>query len=229
MTILASCQSAAATLLGRQPSSFFGVSVGTDETEIASLANETAIAIMKAHDWQKLKTLKTHTGNGSATSFVLPTDFDRMLKKGNVHSSLYKTAYFSPVDDEDEWLYLQDTLATATPGFWIILGGAFQIFPAMASTETARYYYISNLIFSGTKTQATADADTFALPERLITLGTIWRWRSKKGLEYAEDMQNFNIALAEEISRDKGSRIITVGRARIPDGVQVAYPGNIIP
>lgn len=229
MTILSACQDAAGTLLGRRPSTFFGAGAGADEVEIAALANTAAKSIMKAHDWQKLKTLKTLTGDAATTSFTLPTDYNRMLKKGNVHSSANKPSLFSPVADEDEWLRITDDLATISPGHWIILGGTFQIFPAMPVGETARFYYISNLIFSGTKATATADADTFFLDDELLTLGTIWRWRAKKGLEYAEDMTNFNDAEAKAISDDKGSRIIAIGRARVSDDVQMAYPGTITP
>lgn len=229
MSILSVCQDAAGVLLGRRPTSFFGISAGANETEIASLANEAAIAVMKAHDWQRLKTLKTLTGDATTTSFALPTDYDRMLKKGNVHSSAYQGAIFSPIDDEDEWITLTDNLSTISPGSWIILGGSFHIFPAMSASETARFYYISNYIFAGSKTAATLDADTYLLSERLITLGIIWRWRAKKGLEYAEDMTNYNIAEAQEISRDRGSRIIKVGRARVSDDVTTAYAGVIVP
>jgi hypothetical protein len=226
MTVLSACQSAALRLSQTKPTSVFS-STASFDMEMAELSTETAIAIAKAHDWQKLTTLKTYSGDGSTTAFTLPSDYDRMIKDGNVHSSLYQTALFRRVEDLDEWLYLSDLLATPTPGNWIILGGEMQILPAMASNETARFYYISNNIATGSggaQSSFMADADSFNLSERLLTLGLIWRWRAQKRLEYAEDMQNYEIALSEEISRDKGARILVVGNQRAPAGMQAAYP-----
>jgi hypothetical protein len=229
VTILTACQSAALRLLGKKPTSIFS-STDTFEMELAELANETATTIAKGHDWQALTKLATNTGDGSTVAFDLPTDYDRMTKDGNVHSHLYQTALFRRVKDLDEWIYLNDLLATATPGNWIILGAQMQILPAMASNETARFYYVSNKIVNaaGTpQTSFTADTDAFILPERLITLGLIWRWRSQKRMEYAEDMQNYELALSEEISRDKGARILTSGRQRYPANLNYAYPGRL--
>jgi hypothetical protein len=65
--------------------------------------------------------------------------------------------------------------------------------------------------------------------ERLLTLSLIWRWRASKRLEYAEDMQNFNIAFGEETAKDKGSRMLIAGRQRVPYNVKAAYPGPLGP
>jgi hypothetical protein len=224
MTALSACQSAALRLLGRKPQTIFSAS-GTFEMELADLATETAIAIAKAHEWQKLKKLATLTGDGSTIGFDLPPDYDRMTKDGNVHSHLYQTALFKRVDDLDEWVMIGDQLAVPSPGNWIILGGQMQILPAMGSDETARFYYLSNQIISGSKTAFSADGDEFLLPERLVTLGLIWRWRAQKRMEYAEDLQSYEIALSEEISRDKGARILTVGTRSYPGNLNTPYPG----
>lgn len=223
MTILSACQSAAVRLVGRRPTTIFSAT-GQLEIELAELSNEVAADILKAHEWQKFKILKTYTGDGATIAFDLPTDYDRMLVNGKVHSSSFLTAAYSHVKDENEWLYVNDWAPTGFPGYWILLGGKMNIYPAMSSAETARFYYISNLVVSGNKAAFSADNDTFLLPERLITLGLIWRWRAQKRLEYAEDLQNYGIALSQEIGLDKGARVLTVGRQRMPDDVSVAYP-----
>jgi hypothetical protein len=226
MSVLSAAQSAALRLSQSRPTSLFSGS-DTFSAEMADLATETAIAIAKEHDWQALTKLATLTGDGTAIAFPLPADYDRMLIKAKLHSLRFRTATFTPARDLDQWLYLNDFLVTGTPGNWIILGGQMQIFPAMDTSETARFYYITNQIVNGSQAGFTADTDTFVLPERLLTLGLIWRWRSMKKTEYAEDMQNYEIALSEEINRDKGSHVITVGRQRAASGVPVAWPGQI--
>lgn len=229
MTVLSACIEASTELSQTEPSSIFST---TDQfsKELRLQANRSAVAIAKAYDWQALTALKTMTGNGATTSFALPSDYDRMPLKSNVLTSQY-IAGLRKAKDLDEWLNLQLRPVVALPGSWIILNGAMQILPAVASGVTANFYYIKNTIVTGASAQQTAfiaDADTFNLSERLLTLGIVWRWRASKKLEYAEDMQNFEIALAEEVTRDKGSRVLTVGRQRLPVGAEIAHPAIVV-
>jgi hypothetical protein len=234
MTVLSAAQDAAIKLAGvaSKPLSLFSTSpLGQ---ELASLANEAATAIAEYHEWQKLKILKSYAGDGSTIAFDLPTDYGRMLKKGALHSTTWKNANYRQARDEDEWLYLQDTSISGTPGVWILLGGQMQIFPPMASAEQARHYYISSNIVvaaDGTtkKPKFTLDTDVFLLSERLLTLALIWRWRSLKRLEYAEDMANYEVALAEEVTKDKATRPLVVGQRRMAQGQAIAYPGVLGP
>lgn len=227
MSVLSAAKSAAIRMSQTVPTSLFST-IDPFSLEMADLANEVAVSIAKGHDWQALTKLATLTGDAVNIAFSLPNDYDRMLIKAKLHSLKFRTATFTPARDLDEWLYLNDFLTTGTPGNWVILGGKMQIFPVMAATETARFYYISNQIVSPAKTAFTADTDAFVLPERLLTLGLIWRWRAMKRTEYSEDLQNFEIALSEEVNRDKGSRVITVGKQRTM-GVPMAWPGQINP
>lgn len=231
MTVLAAAQLAGIALLGRKPGSLFS----TDQfgLELGQLATEAASAIAQYYDWQKLKKLKTYSGDGSTIAFDLPPDYDRMLKKGYIHSQMWRTRNFRKAVDEDEWLLLQDINLAGTPGVWIILGGQMQFFPALPATETARHYYISNLIVGtgdgqpGTKAAFTADGDNFVLSERLLKLALIWRWRAQKRLEYSEDMTNYEIALAEEVTKDRGSKVLIVGPERYPSDASAPYPGTL--
>lgn len=228
MTVLSACTEAAIELNQTEPATLFST---TDQfaKELRLQANKSVDAILKYYDWQKLKALQTMTGNGILTSFALPTDYDRMLLKSNVLSSQFATP-LTKVDDEDEWLNLQLRPFVGAPGRWIILGGTMQILPAVATGVTANFYYIKNkLVTGGTKTQFTADADTFDLPERLLTLSVIWRWRAAKRKDYAEDMRNYELALADAVAKDKGSRVLTVGRQRIGIDAVLAHPAITVP
>jgi hypothetical protein len=230
MTALSACQSASLRLTGNSLPTLFST---TDRfaQELADLASESAVAIAKAHEWRVLTKKHTIPGDGTSTAFALPSDYDRMPIKSNVYSTRSLIA-FLPVRDLDQWLEFEVQPVVGSPGYWIILGGQFQVLPTMGASEIAKFYYLSNeIILNGTtgKTAFSADADTFKLSERLLTLGIIWRWRAQKRLEYAEDLQNYQTALNEEIGRDSGSRLIAVGRARVPFGAEMAYPGIITP
>lgn len=228
MTVLSACQDACPKLNQPAPSSLFSTTT-TFAVELRSVANDTAEAVSKVHDWQKLKTLQSMTGDGTKEAFALPSDYDRMVLKSSVLTSQFASP-LTPARDEDHWLDLQLRPYIAAPGVWIILGGQMQIRPALATGVTAKFYYIKNkCVTGGTKTAFDTDTDTFDLPERLIRLGVIWRWRAMKRMDYSEDLQNFEIALSEEISRDKGSRVLTVGRQRLGVDAQLSHPAIVVP
>lgn len=231
MTVLVACQDAAKQIKPAQtaPATIFN-STDTFAVELSALVNEAAYDIAKKHDWRKLILLQTQSGNGSSTAFDLPSDYDRMPVKAAVFSGK-TTRPMTLIEDLDVWLDHRLRGFGIVDGEWIILSGSLNIEPAMASDDSAKYYYVSKLIVTAnnqsTKTSFTADDDTFRLPERLLTLALIWRWRHRKGLDYAEDMQNYEIALAQEIARDKGSRILRLGKPRLPYDADLAFYGTI--
>lgn len=228
MTVLSACSKASVRLRGKKLVSLFST---TDQfaAELADLATETARGISDEHDWQALTKKTALTGTGSATSFTLPVDFDRMLKKGDVRSPNWQTARFTQARDLDQWSAFEASAIAGTPGQWIILGGEMKILPPMGLAEQAQFYYISRNITKGGKPEFDADGDEFVLDERLITLGVIWRWRAQKRFEYAEDMQNFEIALGQAIAKDRSQRPIVIGPSRLPRDIVLAFPGTIVP
>lgn len=228
MSLVTACSKAALRLRGRKIMSVFST---TDQfaMELNDLANETARAISDEHDWQALTKLHTLNGTGAATSFALPADYGRMLKKGEVRSPNWQTARFVQARDLDAWMAFEAMAIAGTPGRWIIVGGEMKILPAMPVGQSAQYYYISRNITKSGKPEFDTDGDEFVLDERLITLGVIWRWRAQKRLEYAEDLRNFEIAQARAIASDRAQRPLVIGPQRISGDVDLAFPGTIIP
>jgi hypothetical protein len=230
MSVLTACQEAAVELNQPQPTSLFST---TDpfSVELRRQANKSARAIGRAYEWQALTALQTMTGDGTTTSFALPSDYDRMPVKANVLTSQLAFG-LRKAPDLDFWLNLQIYPQIGVPGYWIILGGTMQIRAALASAVTAKFYYIKNTTVSGAmavqQSAFLADADTFNLPEHLLTLDVIWRWRAQKRMEYAEDMSNFQIALAEEVAKDKGSRTLTVGQRRVSSAFDLPHPAIVV-
>lgn len=227
MTILSAC-SQAAKLMGKGAIAVLFASTDPFEVELTALANDIGPEIAKRHDWQKLITLNSQVGDGASTAFNLPSDYDRMPIKASVWLSSTSLP-MEHVTDLDDWRLRRLLSTSSNSGEWIMLGGQMQIYPAMSASQTASFYYVSSSIVTPTASTFTADTDAFKLPERLMSLALAWRWRQLKRLDYAEDMETYEIALAQEIARDKGSRMLRMGRARMPDGVELAYPGVITP
>ncbi len=229
MTILNVCKGVA-PVIGLDIPTLVFTSTDREHIELAALANEMAERIASAHEWQKLSVEETITGDGSTTAWDLPSDYDRMLTKAQVWSSSLETP-LSPISDRDKWLGLDVQSYDYVINAWIIYGGQMHIKPALASGVTAKYFYQSSLLVTpdsgSNKAEFTLDSDVFRLNERLLKLGMIWQWRANKGLPYVEDMSTYERLLDKLGTRDKGSRMIRLGRVSRPRDVDIAYPQEI--
>lgn len=229
MTILSVIQDASKFIGIPAPDAVFSSTV-REHVELASIAQEMAERIANGHDWQLFSTIETITGDGSSEAFSLPTDYDRMLVKASVWSSSLETA-LSPITSLDKWLELDVQSFDFVVNAWTIYGGQMNIKPALATGVTAKYYYQSNLIVApasgSNKVAFTADDDSFRLDERLLKLGIIWRWKEQKGQSYAEPMADYEELKERLVARDRGSRMMRIGRVRMPGDVTTAYPQAI--
>jgi len=210
------------------PTQVYG-STEREHVELASYANEVARQIaFDTHDWQRLRSTLTATGDGATEAFDLPSDYKRMLKKARVWPSWAPFAALTHYPDSDEWLGLTVQQFTPIIGGWTIMGNQMFVKPVIPSAATVKFVYLNNMIVLGNDTtQFTQDLDTFVLNDRLLKLGLIWYWKQQKGQPYAEDMQTYETALSKEIGGDKGSTILEVGTPRLPAGTSYAYPGPV--
>jgi len=228
-TALAIVQDAATKLGLAQPSVLFG-STDRSAIELREALIEAADKIKHAHDWQILRTLQTHIGDGSTTDFSLPPDYLRMPKDADVWSTKWdrELAHISPED----WLSLDVREYDIVTGTWTIYGGDMVFKPALAADEEAKFWYISDKACAANdstrKERFTADDDTFVLDDRVLELMLVWVFRTQKGLDYSEDMQNAEIALSRAIERDKGARILTQRNKRSMRA-KFAWPGVLNP
>lgn len=231
MTLLTVFQQACTSGIAlERPSAVYGSST-REHVELANIANEMAAMIAASHEWQTLNKIATITGDGTTEDFALPADFDRMLDKSQLWSTSLETP-LSPISDRDDWLELDIKSFDFVINAWIIYGDQIHIKPALATGVQVKYWYQSDLWGLNGATpisEFTADTNTFRLDERLLKLGIIWKWREMKGLPYAEDLATYERLLAKLAMRDKGSRIIRLGKAILPRDTTVAYPQSIVP
>lgn len=228
MTVLSAIAQACTTIGLDPPTVVFG-STAREYQELASIANEMAQAMaFDGHDWTRLKSLATLTGDGVQASFEFPNDYRRMLKKARLWPSSTPNGFLTHYADTDQWLGDTAYASGWVTNGWTIIGDQIYVRPTIPNASTVQFYYLSSnyaKAADGTpKAIFDTDTDTFRLDERVLKLGIIWRWRASKGLPYAEDMQTYETALANVVGADKGSNIIMEGRQRFHGDVSIAYP-----
>lgn len=193
---------------------------------LRGLAQEEGKTLARRHSWQALQTEHTFVTADGTASYALPSGFDRILTE----TVFNRTRRRMMVGDltPQQWQETQASLVTMVNPAFRIRGGLFLISPTPNSVETIAYEYITkNWCLSASsvaQTAWTADSDTGILDEELTTLGVVWRFKSKKGFDYAEDMTSYEIQVENAIFRDGAPMRIDTSRSerdRVPHAPQV--------
>lgn len=217
MTILGALQSAAIRLNGTRPDVFF-TSAELFEREICDLANEVAADVMKSHDWQALIKIASLDIIDGQASYGLPADYDRMLIDSEVQDPISAWFGYGRMQDINEYVRASagnGGMVGTLGGGWILIGNELHFTPAPQGGPL-KFPYISTNFALGTqdgvaRDRFTRDDDNFLLPDRLLTLGLVWRWREQKKLDFTGDQEAFVKAINEYAGKDGGARLIRVG------------------
>jgi hypothetical protein len=209
VTALSLVQQAAGELGLPQPSgSLYSSSDGLVQ-QFAALSNREGIDLSRRHQWQNITKSTTFTTVAAQlqTAF-LPSDFDRFCNDSMWNTSIARKVY-GPMTEQDWQQYQAFPIFTSVNPAFIVRESQFYLQPAPAAGQTLSYSYVSkNWCESsgGTEQSAfAADTDVGLIPETLITLGIIWRFKKAKGFDYAEDFRTYNQQVEQWIARDGGA------------------------
>jgi hypothetical protein len=233
--ILQVCQDVALVISLERPEGVFASDL-REHLELAALANSIGRRIAyQTHDWQWLKFIATLTGDGVTENTDLPSDFQRLLKKARMWPSAMPNSPLSWIRDTDAWTGYEVSGFTPPFGIWTIIGDQLHVKPVIGDGETVKFAYLSRSFVIGVDatpedtTKFTADADVFLLDNDVLRLGMIWQWKANKGQAYAEDMANYETALAMAIGGEKEGTILTQPSRHRYAGAEFAFPGSIVP
>lgn len=198
--------------------------------QMVMLATQEGEETSSSYDWRQLKLPFTYTGDGTTTLWPLPSDFERLLPGEAFFSNSYPSIpLIGPLSDE-EFLAAKALPVLPIRPIWRLIGTKVEIWPALASGEVINSQYLSNkwiVAIDGvtTKSAFTLDTDSCLFPERILSLGVIWRWKRTKGLDYAEEFRTYQIERDKIAGHDSGNRVIHMStRTRMPD---TYWPGVI--
>jgi hypothetical protein len=220
-TLLAMVQGIAGSLSLPVPSSLVG---NADAASVLwlNLAKREGRELARRHDWQALIVQKTFTSTATVVqSSALGTDYDHMVPDVEIWDQTNHQVLVGPTSSVN-WVRLQSSAVTGSiAGWWRILGGALNVYPAPTAGHTFALDYISKnwCQSSGGTAQSTwaADTDTPLIPDHLIELGITWRWLRVKSMHYAEEMATYERELEKAASRDRGMRVLYVSKSRDDD------------
>ncbi len=193
---------------------------------LLGLAQEEGKDLAKRHTWQALQAEHTFSTADGTASYALPSGFDALIKDTVFNRTRRRRMQGDLTPGQ--WQETQASLVTMVNPAFRIRGSLFYISPTPSAVETVAYEYVSlNWCQSNTSTGQSAwaaDTDTGILNEELMTLGIKWRWKSAKGLDYAEDFTTYEARVNKAIL-DDGARVridtSNSERDRVPRAPQV--------
>ena len=228
MSLLTIVQNACAELSLVQPTAVVG-STDRQVQQLLGLANRAGNMLADRYPWQALREEFTFLTLNQATQMALvPTDFDRWVPNSFFNRSTRRPMTGPITAVEWQWIQAQPVFSTAYL-MWNERGGNFNIAPNPPAGQTIAGEYISN---NWCKSNASvpqsaflADTDTAYLDEDLLTLGLIWRFLRRKGMDYAEELSDYEREVEIKMARDGGSTTLTLApqpidpnRVNLPDG-----------
>ncbi len=244
MTLLTVVQQAAVLCNLPQPSSVIA-STDPNTPILLALANQEGQELSRRHDWSSL-TIEDFTFLSTATeeqtNATTIVGFGRLLPNPELWNQSSSQKYTGPISAR-EWVQLQSlAITTGSPGWWrlasntttVPFGPTIWIFPAPTAGETLAIPVVSegwaaNSSSGSFEDQWLSDADYALIPERLMTLGLIWRYKKTKGLDYAEDMATYEREVERACTRDRGANVLKLRKYRTDDFDWPTWPGTVVP
>lgn len=188
------------------------------------LANEEGEALAERASWQtitKEKTFPTVTSAEQTNSVA--SDFLWFIPESMFNRDRRRPIY-GPLSKQ-EWQRIQASLVTLVNQGFMFRGDTILISPTPTSAETVAYEYISKnwcqSAASAEQSAWAADDDTGILREDLMALGVVWRFKRARGLDYAEEFNEYERRVITAMQRDGSKERIRTSPA-IND--RVPYP-----
>lgn len=200
MTLLTIAQDVARNTALDVPSTASG-STAREIVNVVQFVNDTGLELARRVDWGALRATTTVTGNGTNANFTLPAYYSRPIKGGAVLvGGVGLRGGLSP----DEWAAL--THVEGTPRFYRLRGSSISFYPFLANAATATVNYQSTAWASNGTDRLLLDAETSLIPEDLLVKGAIWRQRRHVGQDFADQIAEYEAALADYATYDARDR-----------------------
>ena len=175
-----------------------------DSTDIATrqfvaAMNATGKELNRRAEWPETMSSRTFI---SGVSFDLPTNFSRLPERGAVRLVTSDDTYkpVRVVVAPEQWAFLESR--ESLQPYCHLSEGQLHFLPEL-DFNGAMVSYVTNEWVSGSN-QITEDGDTFNVPEELVVMGALWRWKRQKGLPYQDELAEYEAAMLADIKAGRG-------------------------
>lgn len=201
MSLLSIAQNISVNVGVQAPSSVLTNTGDPNAVKITAFTQETGDELARRADWSSLRKTITLYGIGTPAALDLPDDFLRLIPGMSV-----KTSAGAPVRtglSSDEWNSL--TPSQGVPRYARLIGGAIAFYPYLASGSSATVSYQSSA-WGPAGAKWGADGDVPLVPEQLMALGAVWRWRRQLGQDFQDYLSEYEAAISDYAKSDDGIR-----------------------
>nr|WP_041296551.1 hypothetical protein [Janthinobacterium sp. Marseille] len=159
------------------------------------------------YNWQSLQTEAIFTTVATQVQGPLSTiapNCDYIVNNTIWNRTLRRPVY-GPKSEQD-WQQVVAFQINGPFNAYRIINDQINFYPDPVAGQTCAFEYISrnwvNTSVAATSSVWTNDADTPKISDQLMILGTVWRWKQAKGLDYAEDFAKYERRMADAMGRD---------------------------
>jgi hypothetical protein len=184
--------------------------------EVIDFLEETADDVLERVDvTAPVGKMLTITGTGDEF-YPLPADYKRLMRGEFAVYERFRTRRACvPVSDDGQWEYIKELGTAGAYRFFRVRGydGQFSIGfqRPLEPGITVVLHYVSKNWIGGDKALFTAEEDVSIFPRRLMESGIVFRFRERKGLEFADKQAEYEALLARMINDTRTRRVINFG------------------
>jgi len=160
----------------------------------------------------------------SQAKYPLPSDWDRQIDRTHYDKSK-RWEMLGPTDAQ-QWQFLKSSYISTGPRIrYRILGGYFQVWPAMNTDEYLGFEYMSNQWATSatgvTQSSFLADTDTCIFPDRLMVTALKKKYFEIKGFDSTAFTRDYLQQLSFAKANDSGSA--TLSFAPVPGSILIGF------
>lgn len=186
--------------------------------QLLSICEEEGQEQATRYAWETLQneaTFTTVAAQAQTSLAAITSGYDYIVNNTIWNRTLRRPVY-GPKSQQD-WQQSKAVQLNGPFNSFRIVGGVINFYPSPVAGQVCAFEYVSkNWILTsvgGTAAIWSNDADTTLLDDQLIILGTIWRWKQAKGLDYAEDFNKYERRINDAMGRDAGKPVLNLGGA----------------
>jgi hypothetical protein len=196
------------------------VGLTADDWAISSTGFDNNTRIVSVDSATQITVTSPATSTGTAQelnfgkiAYSIPSDFEYFVDK-TFWDNKFKWALIGPITAQEKQILRYGVIASSPRNKFYIRLNKIWLDPVPTDSSIIAYDYYSNApVLKQDATYSsvwTDDNDIYILDEDVFIQGLKWRFLRSKGLDYEEEYQNYELDVQRSISRDGGSRDLSL-------------------